>query len=499
MPSALRSPEGRLATVLAAAAALRVFLFASAFPFVSNVDEHMHVDAVLKYARGYRPAPDTAAYEPEMPALLGIYGSPEYHIREEVKRERGVAPPPWARGAERMAERVEYNRGFLANRANLEAYQPPLYYALTGAWLALGRGFGLEGARLLYWARQLHALFAFALVLATYLYLRPLYPGDPFVRLGVPALLAAFPLDVFYYLTPDALSPLLAGLGFFAAVAVAREPVPDGPSAAAAGAVVAAALLVKYTNAPLLPVLAAGTAVALRRREGARRLRGEGGRLLVLWAAAVLPVAAWMARNRAVFGDWSGTAFKLRRMGWSTRPFAEWWDHPILTPGGAAHFLSELVPSFWRGELVWAREALAAAPVDWFYTATTAIAVAAVAIRWPRRAGDARTAEGLALFALAASAFFLGALSLPFAFPENGVPGAADPFFFQGRLASGAIAPFALVYVRGLQVVAAPLGRAARAGAWALLGVALAVAVGSEVALSREVFASAYNWYRLPW
>ena len=56
---------------LAAFAALRVFVFAAAFPFFHNVDEHMHVDLVLKYARGFLPGPEDAHFEADTARVAG--------------------------------------------------------------------------------------------------------------------------------------------------------------------------------------------------------------------------------------------------------------------------------------------------------------------------------------------------------------------------------------------------------------------------------------------
>ena len=94
------SPEGVCVLVLALLGALRVLAFAGGFPFFSNVDEHRHVDAALKYSRGYWPAPGTDAYESEMPTWLGMYGSPEYHLRSGEP----TLPPPWKGSAARTVE-----------------------------------------------------------------------------------------------------------------------------------------------------------------------------------------------------------------------------------------------------------------------------------------------------------------------------------------------------------------------------------------------------------
>ena len=41
--------ENVLIWILCFAAALRVFVFSAAFPFFSNVDEHLHFDVITEY------------------------------------------------------------------------------------------------------------------------------------------------------------------------------------------------------------------------------------------------------------------------------------------------------------------------------------------------------------------------------------------------------------------------------------------------------------------
>jgi hypothetical protein len=119
-------------------------------------------------------------------------------------------------------------------------------------------------------------------------------------------------------------------------------------------------------------------------------------------------------------------------------------------------------------------------------------------LRHPR-GRDLRLAEGAALVAVLAALAILVVLSLVFTFHESSNPPVHQPYFVQGRLISGVMVPFALLYVRGLEVATSALparwrGRAAWGGLAALLSL---VAV-SELSLSRVVFASAYNWFHLP-
>ncbi len=335
-----------------------------------------------------------------------------------------------------------------------------------------------------------------ALVVVAHRGLVSLYPGDAFVRLGVPVLLVAFPLDAVWYVTRDALSPLLGGLGFFLALRLARRP--DSPLGwfVAAGGVAALGALAKSTNVVLLGLC--GLAALLVWRSHAA---GRAPRLAALAAAALLPVAAWAGRNALVLGDPTASAWKAARLGWTPRPAGELFAHPLFTPSGLWEYLASLAPSFWRGELVWYREVLAVPWVDAFYAISTALllTLAAVGVAREREPRDARLGEVFALAAVGASVAVLMVLSLRYLFPETGNPSSARPWFDHGRLISGALVPFLLLYVRGLQRATAPLGapHAARA-AWLGLAAVAVLAVGSELWLTGPVLRSEYNWYHLP-
>src|SRR5262245_3798091 len=299
MPSALPAARSRLETAfalaLAALASLRVAACAAAFPFFSNVDEQKHVDMALKYADGYLPQPGREGYQPEMGRLLGLYGSPEYLLEPS----QPAPAPAWRREAEARFAVIDASQRFLAARANKEAEQPPVYYLLAGGWLRIGRALGLGEARLLYFVRLLGALAAGGLVLVADRLVRDRYREEALVRWGVPLLAAVFPQDTLFYVTPDALSPLLGGLCFALSLGLAARPESGRLAYAAAGLSLAAALLTKFTNGALWAVAAAASAHAIAHAEGGARagLRRFGGRLGWQWSLALASVLWWCGRS----------------------------------------------------------------------------------------------------------------------------------------------------------------------------------------------------------
>jgi hypothetical protein len=122
-----------------------------------------------------------------------------------------------------------------------------------------------------------------------------------------------------------------------------------------------------------------------------------------------------------------------------------------------------------------------------------------VGLRRGGRPFGARLTESAALCQVLAGAAILIWLSLLFFFPARANPSADFPYFVEGRLVSGALVPFALLYVRGIEVATSRLPAAWRAGAgWGALGAVVALALVSEIALSRPVALSAYNAFHLP-
>jgi len=481
---------------LALLAGLRVLCFSLAFPFFSNVDEYRHFDVVLKFSRGYWPTPGPDAYETETAGFVGRFGSPEYLRDPLTPAQVEVPPPAWLQSDDFGRKRVESTRRYLSGRHSLEADQPPVYYATAGAWMSLGRGLGIHGLRLLYWVRGLGVVVAIGVVIAAWILLRDVYPDNRFLRLGTPLLLASFPQDALYYITADAFSPLLGALGLLLVLRLMVRPDAGLGAYAAAGAMLAAAFLNKYPNVAVLVACAVPTIVSLRRGEA-----GRLGRWAVLWAVALTPGALWMGRNLLRVGDLTGTAFKIERLGWGRKGVGELFDHPLFTPGGAWTFLSDMIPRFWRGELVWYQHELGWAAADWTYALTSLffVGLAAVAIRNGARPIQPRLGEATALLAVAGGVAVLAGLSLLFVFGEDTSPSAAYPYFVQGRLISGVLVPFAWLYVRGIEVATARLpGALANRVAWALLLAVVLLAWISEIVVTRPVFASAYNGFHLP-
>jgi hypothetical protein len=315
---------------------------------------------------------------------------------------------------------------------------------------------------------------------------RAVFPGSPVHALGVPLLLAILPQDAAYSIGPDVLSPLWFGLAFLGLLHFVAAPPPSRATAVWTGLALAAGGLTKTANLPLIAVVGAALVFAAR--------RAGRPRVALTLACAALPLAVWLVSNQLRFGDWTVSAAKMAHLGWTWKPLGEWWRHPLFTGAGLAAFWPELLASFWRGEFVWHGARLATPLLDYFYWTSSTLLLAVALLRLPA-ARAPRVALITAACCFASAVGFVVLLSLGLDFGACPYPSRARPYITSGRLLAGALIPFLILYVHGLDRA---LGfRASLRARWlALAGIALAI-TASELWLDRAPLANPYNLIHL--
>jgi hypothetical protein len=219
----------RIVIVLCVYGAIRILIFAAAFPLFNITDEASHFLAIRMFAEGHLPNKQLPPVDPAFAETFIPYFSPEYiHTQEDLDRN-GPRIPLYQlpRQAWDEALRQEFYVGKFsdwAQKPNFEAQSPPLYYMAAAGWYNLGAALGIRAWGLAYWVRFLNPFVYGLLVWLSYRFVRKVYPERLFLYLAVPALIAVYPQDVFFGMNRDVLSaPLTAAALLLMMGAVERK------------------------------------------------------------------------------------------------------------------------------------------------------------------------------------------------------------------------------------------------------------------------------------
>jgi Predicted membrane protein (DUF2142) len=483
--------EHTLILLLCLAAALRIFIFAAAFPFFSDVDEDLHFDLIMRYSLVQMPRAFDLLSKKSLD-LIVPYASPEF-VQEPDQFPEGKFPRPlWKQSSQEAEAVTAVTRAVWSTEINFESSQPPFYYALAAIWRRLGQSLGLTGIESLYWLRFLNIPLIALLVWLGYVAARAIWPDRWDLHTGVPLLIAFIPQDVFFCINNDVLSPLCVALVLLCILRWFRPEPPTVWLGVLTGLAIAATYLTKLANLPLLMV----ALIAIISRSSRSLLRGRIFALAALTFCAAIPIGAWMLWTMYHFGDATGSATKLALLGWTRKPFEDWWRHPIFTPRGLWVFWSDLLATFWRGEIKWQNQPLRSPIADGFYALSSLVFLCTGLAGIRSRAGLSkfqRQALAIAGLSFLAAVGFLALLSIQFDFGNCINPSREHPYFTSGRLMSGALVPFALVFVYGLDRFCRFFG--ARQFSLFLLMVMMALVTASEIAVKRVAFTSEHNWF----
>ena len=487
--------ELALISLLCFAAAFRVFIFSAGFPFFSNIDEDLHFDLITQYSHARLPRTFDLLKDESLTWIVP-YASPEFLQRPDQFPDAKFPPPLWKQSPSEAAPELAATEAAWSTEINFQSSQPPMYYALASVWWRIGQRIGLTGIQALYWIRFLNVPLIAIVVWLGYVTARVIAPERVDLRIGVPLLLAFISQNVFYAINNDVLSPICFGALFLCLLQWLRAKTPSLSLGALTGLAIAATYLTKLSNLPLIAVALAAIIAKL-----ASITRQKPGAGLITFAALILcaaiPIGGWMIWTKYQFGDLTGSTAKITLLGWTRKPFADWWHHPIFTPRGFWVFWSDLITNFWRGEVRWHSRSLSSGVADGFYAISSLVLLGAAVVGLRKQGGLStfqRQAIAVAALTFVATVAFLVLLSIQFDFGNCINPSRAHPYFTSGRLLSGALIPFGLLYVYG---VSSLLRRVSAVLPLIVLGVIVAFVTTSEILINRVVFASEHNWFHL--
>jgi Predicted membrane protein (DUF2142) len=489
--------EREIVFLLCCLAAIHVFIFSAAFPFFNNVDEPIHFDLVVKYSHGHVPRA-LEPLSPESAQFLALYTSMAYLGEPDFFPNHQFPPPPWTQPVETVRQNLLVNETAWQQQTNYESSQPPLYYALGGGYWRFGKVCGFHDDFLLYGIRFLNIFFVAGLVWIGYCAARLIFPENLFLRLSVPALLAFMPQSAFYSIGNDVLSPLCFGLLFICVVRWLAAETPDVRLGIFAGLAFAATFFAKLTNLPLLLVAAGFVFFKLWQLFKTEKLLASCPALAVLTLCAGLPTAAWLAWCKYNFGDFTGAKSKMDHLGWTLKPFGEWWHHPIFTPHGLWTYLSGQLATFWQGEFWWHNRPMASPMLNVIYTVASLLlpVLALISLFQPltKIISPQRKALWFSFASFFASLVFFAFLSVIYDFHNCPNPSREHPYFAAGRMMLGALVPFLLVYVYGIDRALKRFGYLVKFSMLALMILSMLI---SETVIDWPTFSNGYNWFHM--
>jgi hypothetical protein len=491
--------ERRWIILLCVLAGLRVFLFSSAFPFFSNVDEYTHFDQVVKYSNGQWPL-GMDKFDKESAVIICLCTSPEYMKKPSAFANNAFPPPTWTLPVDQRSYLVAKDAPQYLRTTSIESVQPPLYYMIAGVWYRIGKILGLgDSIFVLYWTRFINILAIMILVWISYAFMRRFYPTNRFLTYAVPLLVGFIPQDLFYGITNDVLSPILYSVALYFLLDIYLSKEKSYLYYLVAGLSIACTMLVKLFNAPILVVAMVIIGVRIRDDWRSKQLGSTLGKTGVIVAGAFAPILAWVIRNYVVMGSPTAIGQFNDMAGWKPKSFIQIWNHPIFTAHGIALFWNDLMASFWRGEYYWHNARLAWHSMDLFYSISSLILLLCAAL-WifgsSDRNGSENAVDRIAFLALGAGVLMLIGASLRYDFGTIWPgPNRTYPYYTNARLIYGAVIPFSILYLRGLEFILTririkPLLPAA-------LGLIVVGMTYSEVVMSLGVFASKYNWFHM--
>jgi hypothetical protein len=406
-------------------------------------------------------------------------------------------PPLWTLPVEKIIAVAKIRVATWQN-LNHESSQPPLYYSCAALWWHLGKFLNLDGLGLLYWLRFLNPVIVFLLVWVGYFAASIVFPQNLFLRLGVPALTSAAPQTAFYSILNDTLSPLFFGITFIFLLKFWRAETPGRRLGTFLGLSFAATFLTKASNVPLLAVSGIFIGIKIWRIARQEKLRATIPAIATLVICAGVPMALWMGWCKINFGDWLGSEKKIQFLHWMHRPFAEWFHHPIFTPHGFWVFLSGNLETLWQGEILWHRKSLSLPAVDLFYVISSVVLFFVALLNLSPKSNGANPNQRVALWfaftGVMSALIFFGFLSVIYDFQDCFYPSREHPYFTSGRLMLGALIPFLLLFVFGLDCLLKKISLPAK---FTILGALILFMLVSEIITDRPIFSNAYNWYHM--
>lgn len=480
--------EQKTIVCLAILAFLHVLVFSALFPFYQITDEQCHLDLAVHYANHGWPK-QYVHFDREASYYCAMYNALDLVSSRNVDEMVTSNSRKYA---------IQDARLWM-QWTNHESAQPPLYYFYTGSVWRISKAAGLKDAMLPYVMRCSNGLLLGLTVIISWLIAALVFPGQPFIRIGAPGLVACMPQSIFYCVSNDNLVAPTCGLAAYLMLRIWQSPTVSAGMAGMFGLSLSAALLAKVSSLPLVGVLILFFGFKVFALGNQRELKSALAASGICGVFFLAPVVVWMIWCKLHFHDWTGSATKLELLGWRLNPCTDWLSHPIFTPRGFWFFVSHNITTFWQGEARWHLALLRNPILDCFYLVFTIAVLITVCKRLlcldERLSSIQRVHFKFVLMAGLFAYLFSGLLSIMFDFGDCWYPSKYQPYFTSGRLALGILAPLATLAAFAIDTWLGDMRHGSKIG---FLGLFMLFMIGAEVAVDSPVYSSWYNMIHLP-
>jgi hypothetical protein len=306
------------------------------------------------------------------------------------------------------------------------------------------------------------------------------------------------PQSIYYCISNDNLVALTSGLAIYVLFKCWVAPVISMRLGLLMGLALAGMFLTKLTALPLIVAVGLFFGGKLFLLYRAQRLSSSlAGAGLGIVGFAV-PTLGWVIWCQTHFQSWTGNGEKIGLLGWSEKPFAEWFQHPIYTTHGVFFFIFRNVATFWQGEARWHLQLLRHPIADWIYFSITMAAILTVVIALKTCRDRLTSLQKLnfvfTMVGLIASFGFLGWLSVRYDFNRCWYPSRVQPFFTSGRLLLGSLIPVAILVGFSLNLW---LRSFQPHGKYIILIIFLMGLLATEAMIASPLYSSWYNMVHL--
>jgi hypothetical protein len=415
--------------------ALKVLLFAMAYPLFNTTDELPNFDTVLKQGKGYSYEDRNYYFDTLTLELAHKVQSKEY-LLGEFQNEDFV---PLLKL--QYQDDFEGYFNFFSKTTHQQTHSSPFYFKPLG-WIFYALPGDLNPYLKIYSLRFVNVVLAFFLAFcAITLGMRVFQNRALALSCGV--LLLGIPQSIYYFINVDILSALSAVVFLlFAVKSYQHFTLKNLLLVALTGALT---ILIKASG---LIIVCCGFLLLLLGRIEVRWKRFFYLPISIL-LMILLMLPGFINRVSSGVGLFA-TKEKVKVLGWTAKEVENYFPHVITSIGGMSNFFTKTWQSWWLGESLWEGTDIYSSFSTYYVTIITTLLLLVFAVRsyyLSNYHGLLNNIRRISWFSYIGYFLLFAFLSVRYDFGNCVYPSKAFPIFVSGRLMLGMLFPFLFSFV----------------------------------------------------